>query len=236
MKLRSLASLLRPAQPLTDPALNASCDFFEVNNWTVSEFVLSRLVPLVGCLPFPLSEQMLLTAAVCRARPSHILEWGTNIGVSARIFHEILQAFSIEAEIHSVDLPDGEIHGEHPGRERGRLVRGIPQVRLHQGDGLAVSLGILAAAAQPTRPLFFLDGDHGYQSVHRELTTIIEAHPSASILVHDTFCQSEGSGYNTGPYRAVRDVLQQTGASFEIHCQDLGLPGMTLLWKKVPSP
>jgi cephalosporin hydroxylase len=232
MNFRSIFRLRSPDKAFAAPVLNDGCNFFEVNNWIISQFVVERLVPLVGFHPFPLNEQMLMAATVCRVRPTHILEWGTNIGASARIFHEICSTFSVKAEIHSIDLPDHECHEEHPGRQRGRLVRGIPEVKLHQGDGLDVALRIIAAEAQPVRALFFLDGDHDYDSVRRELDTIISKVPTASLLVHDTFCQSKESGYNTGPYQAVQDVLQDTGAAFETISQDLGLPGMTLLWKR----
>lgn len=229
MNLRSKFGMLFPDKPFADPVPNDGCTFFEVNNWILSRFVVERLLPRVGFHPFPLNEQMLMTAAVCRIKPSHILEWGTNIGASARIFYEICRTFSPQTEIHSIDLPDHERHEEHPGQQRGRLVRGIPQVRLHQGDGLDVALNVLVAASQPVRALFFLDGDHGYDSVYRELDTIIDKVPSAGILVHDTFYQSEESCYNTGPYRAIQDVLRDSGADFEIISQDIGLPGMTFL-------
>ncbi len=230
MNLRSIIEHFVPAKPFTDPVRNES-RAFEIDNWLVSRFVMERLLPHVGVHPFPLNEQMLMTAAVCRIKPTHILEWGTNIGASARIFHEICRAFSLPTEIHSIDLPDHTTHEEHPGQQRGRLVRGIPQVRLHQGDGCTVALSILDSAATPVRPLFFLDGDHSYASVRRELQLIVEAVPQASILVHDTLYQPEASGYNTGPWRAIRDMLRETGACYELHEQNLGLPGMTLLWK-----
>ncbi|HXE95467.1 MAG TPA: CmcI family methyltransferase [Dongiaceae bacterium] len=230
MNFRSLFGV--PEKPFADPVINGGCTFFEVNNWTLSQFVVERLVPKVGFHPFPLNEQMLMTAAVCRIRPTHILEWGTNIGVSARIFYEICRAFSLDTEIHSIDLPDHERHEEHPGQQRGRLVRGIPQVRLYQGDGLDVALNVLAAASLPVKALFFLDGDHSYESVYRELDAIIGTDPAASILLHDTFFQSEESGYNTGPHRAMHDIIRKTGADFEIISQDIGLPGMTFLWRR----
>jgi len=233
MGLCSKIEMFFTDKQFADPVVNDDCDFFEINNWILSRFVIDRLVPLVGFHPFPISEQMLMTAATCRIRPTHIMEWGTNIGISARIFHEICKVFSVKAEIHSIDLPDQERHEEHPGQQRGRLVRGISQVRLHQGDGLDVALDILSSVEQPVRVLFFLDGDHGYDSVSRELLTIINKVPAASILVHDTFCQSEQSGYNTGPYRAIQEVLQQTGAAFNVYSQDLGLPGMTFLWRRM---
>jgi hypothetical protein len=80
-------------------------------------------------------------------------------------------------------------------------------------------------------PLFFIDGDHGYDSVKRELEGIIGAVPEANILLHDTFFQSPESHYNIGPYQAVQDVLR-TVPPYRILRQDLGLPGMTLLYRK----
>lgn len=233
MSLRSMARIFAPDKPFADPVRNGGAAFLEVDNWIISRFVVERLIPLVGFHPFPLNELTMLTAAVCRIRPTHILEWGTNIGVSARIFYEICRAFSLDSQIHSIDLPDFERHEEHPGKERGRLVRGISQVQLHQGDGIDVALSILAGETSPVRPLFFLDGDHHYESVTRELNSIIALVPAASILVHDTFHQSSASGYNTGPYRAVQDVLRDTGALFQVTSQELGLPGMTFLWKRM---
>lgn len=232
MNFKSIANKLFSDRQFTDPSVNDNSACFEINNWTISQFVVERLLSHAGFHPFPLNEQMLMTAAVCRIKPTHILEWGTNIGVSARIFYEICRAFSLTSEIHSIDLPDHECHQEHPGHQRGRLVRGLPEVRLHQGDGLDVALDILAAASQPARMLFFLDGDHSYNSVRRELDALVGRPSTAGILVHDTFYQSEQSGYNTGPYRAVREIIKDTGETFDVYAQDLGLPGMTLLWRR----
>ena len=69
-----------------DPLVNAHCREFEVNKWALSEFVVHRLLPIVGIHPYPLDELLLMSAAVCRLRPRHIFEWGTNVGKSARIF------------------------------------------------------------------------------------------------------------------------------------------------------
>jgi cephalosporin hydroxylase len=211
---------------------NPQCHEFEVNNWIISEFVLTKLAPLVGYCPYPLNEQMLMVAAVCRIKPTHIFEWGTNIGTSARIFHETCKAFDITTEIHSVDLPDSVDHIEHPRNMRGYLVRKIPSVRLHVGDGLDTSLRVAAQHIkdQRFRPLFFIDGDHGYSSVKRELEAIIEQVPSANILLHDTFYQTEDSRYNVGPHQAVADALQGRSDKFKVLSQNIGLPGMTLLW------
>ncbi|MBI1920671.1 MAG: class I SAM-dependent methyltransferase [Geobacter sp.] len=218
------------SQPDVSP--NRHCSEFEVNNWAISDFVIRKLFPIVGFKPFPLNEQMLILAAILRLRPTHIFEWGTNIGKSARIFHEVCKEFGINAEIHSIDLPDDMEHVEHPKERRGYLVRGITGVTLHQGDGLDTSLRILSrCGAADVSPLFFIDGDHSYESVRRELEGVIDRVPAANVLLHDTFYQSVESGYNIGPYKAIEDVLGKRTHSFRILSQNIGLPGMTLLWQ-----
>jgi cephalosporin hydroxylase len=220
-----------------NPILHRDCTEFEVNNWTISRFVLHRLVPIVGVRPFPLNEQMLMVAALCRLQPTHIIEWGTNIGKSARIFYETCRTFGISAEIHSIDLPDDVMHGEHPRKKRGLMVRGKEGVNLHLGDGLETSLYILSQSRNTMiRPLFFVDGDHSYESVKRELEGIISNAPMADILLHDTFYQSAGSGYNIGPARAIDDVLKNMPNDFNLLVQNTGLPGMTLLWRSEHTP
>lgn len=88
---------------------------FEIRNNIVSEFILSKLIPIVGIQPYPLSELNLMVASVCYIRPSHIFEWGTHVGKSARIFFEICKHFGFDTEIHSIDLPNNVDHVEHPG-------------------------------------------------------------------------------------------------------------------------
>jgi len=219
-----------PHGQYSNPVVNEESSCFEVNNWVISDFVVHVLAPVVGTRPYPLNELMLMTSAVCRFKPTHIFEWGTHIGKSARIFYETTKAFNVQAEIHSVDLPRKIDHAEHPHRRRGMLVRGIEGVSLHLGDGLSVSMEILSAARIPNRPLFFLDGDHAYESVKRELGAITASRPDSPILVHDTFFQSEDSGYNIGPYRAVTDVLSSIPDRYGRMQTDTGLPGMTLLY------
>jgi len=213
-----------------DPALNLTSTEFEVNNWIVSEFVLNRLVPVAGIHPFPLDELMLMTSAVCRFKPELIFEWGTNIGKSARIFYEITNMFKIDCEIHSIDLPDDVFHNEHPQKNRGKMVKGIDSVKLHQADGLTRSLEIFNEKKPKGNVLFFVDGDHSYESVKKELEGILKNIPGAKILLHDTFYQSEDSGYNVGPIRAINETV--TKENYKILSTHNGLPGMTLLYKK----
>jgi len=214
-----------------DPILNLNCTEFEVNNWIISDFIVNHLAPIVGVHPFPLNELQLMVASVCRIRPTHIFEWGTNIGKSARIFYESSKSFNIPVEIHSVDLPDEVDHVEHPKSQRGVMVREIKEVKLYTGSGLEKTYEIYQKISGKNRVLFFVDGDHSYDSVRQELDFIIKNIPEANILIHDTFYQSEESGYNIGPYRAIVDVLESVPGTYKTISQNLGLPGMTLLWQ-----
>jgi hypothetical protein len=220
------------ARSASEAAPNPGGTEYEVNNWIISEFVLKRLVPVVGAHPYPLNELMLMAGAVCRFRPTHIFEWGTNIGASARVFFETGRHFRIPLEIHSVDLPPEVDHVEQPGRQRGALVRGKPGVTLHLGDGIETSLSICKTMPANGRALFFVDGDHGYESVRRELAMILESVKNPAVLLHDTFYQSKDSGYNIGPFEAVRDVLAGHTApeKFRVIALNTGLPGMTLIY------
>lgn len=216
-----------------DPSLNKDCTNFEVDLNTISEFIVSKLIPLVATSPFPLDELVLLVSAVCRLKPTHIFEWGTHVGKSARIFYETTKYFKINTRIISIDLPDDEIHIEHPGNQRGLLVKGIKEVELYQGDGLNKSLELYKNIISSNRnisPLFFLDGDHEFQSVKRELEGIINNVKNPSILIHDTFFQSKKSGYNIGPSRAVQEIILKNPKPFKIINCNLGLPGMILLY------
>jgi cephalosporin hydroxylase len=215
----------------TNPAKNPACAEFEVDNWAVSRFVLAKLIPVVDVEPFPLHELMLMCAAVCRLRPAQIFEWGTHVGKSARVFYECARQYSIAAQIHSVDLPDEVDHVEHPGELRGKLVRGLPGVHLYQGDGIEVALSIWRASGRTPAPLFFIDGDHAYESVFRELSAVASEIPGANVLLHDTFNQSSESGYNVGPHRAIEDALRAHPGRYRRIDSGLGLPGMTLLYQ-----
>jgi len=221
----------RHSPTTADVARNPDCSEFEVDAWQLSRFVLDRLVPVVGLHPFPLHELMLLSAATCRLRPPMIFEWGTHIGKSARAFYETLRHYNIPGEIHSVDLPDDVQHVEHPSNERGRLVRGLGRVHLHQGDGVDVSVSLWKQQGRAPGVLFLVDGDHSYESVYRELSIIVREIPDANVLLHDTFFQSPGSGYNIGPWRAIDEVTRANPGRFKRIDSGLGLPGMTLLYQ-----
>ena len=116
-----------------DPVRNSNASEFEVDLWTLSRFLLDRIVPAVGTHPYPLNELLLMTAAACRLKPSAVFDWGTHIGASARVFYECERAFRLGYEIHSIDLPADATHVEHPGQEHGRLVRGLERSSEHRG-------------------------------------------------------------------------------------------------------
>jgi cephalosporin hydroxylase len=215
-----------------DPARNRICTELEVDKWTTSAIVLDRLIPAVGVHPFPLDELMLMVAAVSWARPTHVFEWGTHIGKSARVFYEASRAIETPCEIHSVDLPADVPHVEHPGSERGRLVRGLAGITLHLGDGIDTALRIHAGIPGVSRCLFLLDGDHEYATVARELQAIEKNVPGATILVHDAFYQSPESRYNVGPWKAVEELLARSAGRYGAVTAGAGLPGMTLLFER----
>ncbi len=215
-----------------DPVRNPSASEFEVDLQVLSRFLLERVVPAVGTRTYPLNELMLMCAAACRLKPSVVYDWGTHIGASARIFHECEKAFKLGYEVHSIDLPPNAAHDEHPGWKHARLVRGLKKVHLHRGDGVKVALDHWQKLGRPARPLFFVDGDHAYESVRDELDQIFSTVPDASALAHDTFFQSAESNYNVGPSRAIDDIVEKFPLRFRVVKSGLGLPGMTLLAAK----
>lgn len=205
---------------------------FEINNWELSELVVEKLAPIVGVHPFPVNELLLMAGSVARFRPDLIFDWGTHIGKAARIFSEVSKEFGLNTVIHSTDLPDESEHAEHPHDERGKFVIGHKNVKLHQGDGLDTSLKLMKKSKKNTSGrgvIFFVDGDHSYDSVKRELSAIIAEAPEAAILLHDTFYQSADSQYNIGPHQAINDNLKKNRNYSRIDTST-GLPGMTLLY------
>ena len=220
--------------PLGFPIVNENCTEFEVNNWVISEFVVEHLVPIINLHPFPITELHLMVSAVCRIRPVLILEWGTHIGKSARIFYETINKFNIPCKIHTVDLPDNVFHQEAPHEKIGMYINNIPEISCHRGDGIETSIKIWNNCGTPRNIIFFLDGDHSYETVNRELKLIIDQAPASpkGILIHDTFYQSEGSGYNIGPYKAIQDNWKTfENEGYKIYSSLLGLPGITLIYK-----
>ena len=57
-----------------DPVPNPTASEFEVDLWTLSHFLLERVVPVVGTHPYPLNELLLMAAAACRLKPSAVFD------------------------------------------------------------------------------------------------------------------------------------------------------------------
>ena len=225
--------LLGRSPGFADPVRNPGASEFEVDLWELSRFVAERCLPVIGVHPYPLNEQLLAAAAACRLRPSVAFDWGTNRGASARLLWECAKAFRLDYEVHTIDLPPDETHVEHPGKAYAKLLRGVAGVHLHRGNGVTVALAQWEKLGRPPRPLFFVDGDHAYQSVATELRRVFAVITDASALVHDTFFQPEDADYNVGPALAVRDVVAEQAGRFDVIASNLGLPGMTLMASRV---
>lgn len=121
-----------------------------------------------------------------RLRPSHVFEWGTNVGASARLFYEASLELGYECEVHTIELPDDLAHldRDHPGRRYGQWIEDIP-VKKHRGYGLYESLR-LHKIVEPQQALFFLDGNHSHDVVLGELEEIAFTDSDAVMMVHDT--------------------------------------------------
>jgi predicted O-methyltransferase YrrM len=204
----------------------------ETDKRALSHFILKQLVPIVGVWPYPLDELMLLCSTVAYFKPQIIIEWGTHIGCSARIFYETVQYLKLSTEVHSVDLPPEVEHGQnlHDVKERGQLVKRLG-VHLHLGDGLDVAKSILS---MDKSTLFFLDGDHSYASVWRELNGARDLTSQAVVLVHDAFYQGPESGYNCDPYQALTRFCKTQ--DLPVYVTSMGLPGMGLTYWGYVNP
>ncbi len=115
--------------------------------------------------------------------PPHLIgDWGTNRGSSARIFYELTAYYHIACEVHTVDLPGVLAPNDHPGHTWGEFIKDTGVI-WHEGDGVTEALLYSVEIGQP---LFFLDGDHSYENVYREIRMIHRVRPEATMLLHDT--------------------------------------------------
>lgn len=125
-------------------------------------------------------------------RPTHIYDWGTNVGASARIWWEAAPT----AQITTVEHPDDQTF-DHPGHRYGLWCEGLgPRMRMLKGDGVRTSIETFVEDGRPPNALFFLDGDHEYDAVFDELEAIHGWAPEAVVLVHDTshpVCETEAA-------------------------------------------
>lgn len=205
----------------------------EADTAALDRLILEKVIPQTGLL-YPLAEISLMALVVDRVQPTHIFEWGTNIGGSAKIFHTITEALGWNTEIHTWDLPEDISHGQHPGKEHGKLARGLPRVHFHREDGLTGALEKLAAesAKNPSlRPLFFVDGDHSYASVIREIKGLISVQDEFHLLAHDTFVQKpDAKGQSRESWLGCPTALEAFAKDYRWLNVGFGNPGMAYLW------
>jgi cephalosporin hydroxylase len=222
-----LGSRIRQASiaPVTRRAADSPAPpFLETEKWALSRW-LPSLVRVVGTHPFPLDELLTMAGAFEYHRPELVVDIGTHLGKSARLWYEVARWLGEPCQIHTIDLFDPK-HSEFPGVQLGEFIRGLPVVQ-HLGDGYTVAREIFLASPGK-RALLFLDGDHAYETVLRELQLATLLRPGAScILVHDTFYQP-GSSYNHGPYLAIEEYRKTFSFRQVVHLQ-LGLPGLSYL-------
>jgi len=192
-----------------------------------SKFVAESLLSRASYWPYPPGELHLMTVTLLWWQPDVIFEWGTNLGNSARVFHWIAEAFAIDTQIHSIDLPPDVSHVENIKELRGLLVRDFPDVHLHLGDGVNKALELFAAL-KPRKPLFYVDGDHRAETVTRELEAIFSAAPTAPILLDDT----HDWGISDSPRGAMLQFLERHHGDYEVFENVATLPGMSLLVPK----
>ncbi len=195
----------------------------EVDKWAASTTVLD-LRKAVGDRPYPLDELLLMTAVFAYHSPEIVIDIGTHLGKSARIWHDLSKRMRTPTAIHTIDLLDPS-HPEYPGDRHAEFIRGTP-VKKHVGDGATIAERLIRASPA-SRCLLFLDGDHRQETVRRELELARLLAGGSAILVHDTFYQPS-SGYNHGPYLAIQDFLESY-APQQIFHQHVGLPGMSYL-------
>jgi len=205
----------------------------EANPAELDRLLLEGILPKTGLL-YPLAEISLMALVVDRVKPTHILEWGTSIGRSAAIFHAITSALNMNTEIHTWDLPEGVSHGQHPGGDHGKLARGLPRVHFHRQDGLQGALVKMSAERKKNpdcRFLFFVDGDHAYPSVIRELGGLISAQDEFHVLAHDTFVQKpDGKGKSRESWLGCPTSLEAFAKDYRWLNVGFGSPGMAYLW------
>jgi hypothetical protein len=207
----------------------------EADVGSLDRLVLEAILPRAGLL-YPLAEISLMALVVDRVRPTHIFEWGTNVGASAKLFHSITEVLGMDTAIHTWDLPEHTPHGQHPGAEHGKLVRGLSRVHFHRGDGVRGARQEYQRAKDThpgVRVLFFVDGDHAYDSVIREVSEIISFQEEFHILAHDTFVQKpEPKGQFRESWMACATGLELSAREYRWLNVGFGSPGMTYLWGK----
>ena len=199
-------------------------DTIGVNKSILSEIVL-RISRIIGTCPYPLDEQMLMGYAFIRSKPDIVLDCGTNVGKSARFFYEFARQVRHPCEVHTIDLM-GPTHPECPWSSLGRYIRGLP-ITQHIGD--SYEIGIKLIEAFPARRyLIFIDGDHTYAGVKKDIQLLDRAKPGSAALFHDaTFFLPKLS---PDICRAIDEYVEAYPVAYVYH-QGMGLPGMSYVQK-----
>lgn len=176
---------------------------------SISERIVSLGIPGYGH-----TEVDFIHQAVGHWRPDIIFDWGTNKGSSARILFESARTWGFETVVHTIDLPLelSPADRDHAGAESGIYIRSVPVVG-HVGDGVTVAL-LTYVRSRRHRPLFFIDGDHSYENVVRELRYIKRVAPSGAMILHDT---------NGHPGRAAIDICQNSGYTLRVLNSQAGM-------------
>lgn len=184
---------------------------------------VQAILDLLAIPGYPPEEIGLMVDTIVNYRPMYVFEWGTNRGSSARIFYEASRLAAIPCEIHTTELPPDVPYLEHPGEESGLFVRNLP-VEQHRGDGLQVTLELMALTDGHHSTVVYIDGEHSPPTALRELQEIHRARPEAVILLHDT-------AHNvSGPREALEEFLSDKPGRFRIFRVDVaGHPGLTRL-------
>ena len=210
----------------------------EADAGQLDNFVLEKILPKTA-LPYPFAEISLMALVVDRVKPTHIFEWGTSIGSSAKIFHHITESLGMDIPIHTWDLPEDISHGQHPGEDHAKLAKGLARVHFHRDDGLRGALAqyqIEKNKNPKTRPLFFVDGDHSYKSVIREITGLISVQDEFHLLAHDTFVQKpDVKGQSRESWVGCPTALELAAQDYRWLNVGFGNPGMAYLWGKGKS-
>lgn len=147
---------------------------------------LLRRVRAFGLPAYGDQEVEFFESVLVRLRPTHVFEWGTNVGASARLFYEGARELGYKCEVHTIEIPDelGLLDRDHPGQRYGQWIQNLP-IHTHRGFGLIESIR-LHGELNPNQALFYLDGNHSYGVVLAELEEVSALDSDAVIMVHDT--------------------------------------------------
>jgi predicted O-methyltransferase YrrM len=218
----------KPNKKYSVKTISKEGSIFEVDCWILSEILLDRVIPKIGISPYPLNEQMLMAAAVAYVQPKIIIEWGTHVGISARLFWEVKEALGLNCHIYTIDSMN-QSHPEFPGAARGKYLSST-DVKQIVGDGAETANKLLEDVFESV--LVYVDGDHSRESVKRDLAIWDKLPQGSGILAHDVFYQTP-STYNVGPWQSFQELLQAQKSNIsQVQWQLLGLPGMAFVSKK----